>query len=301
MLADYLRTDQHRLSALKPNSEQAAELKMLTRDYHRLVGGQTRLINQLKATLKEYYPRPLEVFEDLATLSCQDFLRAYPTPQALETLSRSRWQKFGKAHRMGPDQIQKTWEILKAPQFAIPDHVVRSKSKLMLVLTEQMSLTAKAVREYRQEVERFFTRLPMAKLAATLPAGKSGIIVPTLFAEMGDAQGRWASFRHLQAEAGSTPYTKQSGKSRTVHFRFSCNKRLRYAIYWMAFRSLTQSEWARAYYQRQRDWGHTHPQALRALGAKWLKIIFVMWRDQVPYSEDHHLANLYRVRVASEV
>lgn len=294
VLADYLRTDQHRLSALKPNSDQAAELKMLTRDYHKLVGQQTRLINQLKATLKEYYPCPLEVFEDLAAPTCLDFLRAYPTPQDLETLSRAKWQKFGKARRMGPDQIQKTFELLKAPQLAVPDHVVRSKSKLMLVLTEQLSVTAKAVSEYRGEVERFFTRLPAAKLAVSLPAGKTGVIVPTIFAEMGDAPGRWASFRHLQAEAGSTPYTKQSGKSRTVHFRFSCNKRLRYATYWLAFRSLTQSEWAKAYYQRQRDRGHTHHQALRALGAKWLKIIFVMWRDQVPYSEDRHLANLYR-------
>lgn len=294
VLADYLRTDQHRLCALKPNSDQAAEFKMLVRDYHKLVVGQTRQINQLKAALKEYYPRPVEVFEDLSTATCLDFLRAYPTAQALDTLSLSKWQKFGKAHRMGKDQTEKTWELLKAPQIPMPAHVVRSKSRLVLVLVEQLSVTAKSVSQYKQEVEHFFACLPIAELAFPLPAGKSGVIVPTIFAELGDASGRWASFRHLQAEAGSTPYTKQSGKSKTVHFRFSCNKHLRYATYWMAFVSLSRSEWAKAYYQRQRDRGHTHHQALRALGAKWLKIIFVMWRDQVPYSEDRHLANLYR-------
>jgi hypothetical protein len=31
---------------------------------------------------------------------------------------------------------------------------------------------------------------------------------------------------------------------------------------------------------------------LRALGAKWLKIIFVMWRDHKPYDEQFHLANI---------
>lgn len=294
VLADYLRTDQHRLNALKPNSDQAAEFKMLTRDYHRLVVGQTRQINQLKAALKEYYPRPVEVFEDLSTATCLDFLRTFPTPQALETLSLSRWQKFAKAHRMGKDQNQKIWELLKAHQIPVPAHVVRSKSKLVLVLVEQLSVTAKSVSQYKQEIQDFFARLPVAQMTSALPAGKSGVIVPTLFAELGDASGRWTSFRHLQAEAGSIPYTVQSGKSRTVHFRFSCNKRLRYAAYWMAFVSMSRSEWAKAYYQRQRDSGHTHNQALRALGAKWLKIIFVMWRDQVPYSEDRHLANLYR-------
>jgi hypothetical protein len=63
---------------------------------------------------------------------------------------------------------------------------------------------------------------------------------------------------------------------------------------WLAFISLRQSEWAKAYYQTQRNRGHSHHQALRALGAKWLKIIFVMWRDNAQYDENHHLANIAR-------
>ena len=52
--------------------------------------------------------------------------------------------------------------------------------------------------------------------------------------------------------------------------------------------SLLSSDWARAYYDQQRARGHAHHQALRALGAKWLKIIFVMWHRQVPYDEQYH-------------
>jgi hypothetical protein len=44
----------------------------------------------------------------------------------------------------------------------------------------------------------------------------------------------------------------------------------------VAFLSLLSSGWARAYYDQQRARGHAHHQPLRALGAKWLKIIFVM-------------------------
>ena len=101
VLADYLRTDGERLVPLRPNSPEAAELKMLTRDYHRLVRQQTRLVNQTKATLKEYYPRPLEVLKDVATATFQDFVEGYPTPDALKNLTFSRWRKFAKAHRMG--------------------------------------------------------------------------------------------------------------------------------------------------------------------------------------------------------
>jgi len=33
---------------------------------------------------------------------------------------------------------------------------------------------------------------------------------------------------------------------------------------------------------------------VRALAAKWLKIIFAMWRRQVPYDETYHLATMAR-------
>jgi transposase len=40
--------------ALEPNSEQAQELKMLTRGHDRLMRQKTRLLNQIEITLKEY-------------------------------------------------------------------------------------------------------------------------------------------------------------------------------------------------------------------------------------------------------
>jgi hypothetical protein len=33
------------------------------------------------------------------------------------------------------------------------------------------------------------------------------------------------------------------------------------------------------------------------LAAKWLKIIFVMWRDHKPYDENYHLANITRQKM----
>jgi len=101
-------------------------------------------------------------------------------------------------------------------------------------------------------------------------------MIPRLWAELGNAPDRWASWNHLQAQAGTVPLTRQSGKSCVVRFRVACNKHLRQAIWQLAFQSLRHSEWAKHYYQRCRARGHQHNQALRALGAKWLKIIFRM-------------------------
>jgi len=295
VLAEFLRTDHVHLRALQPDSEQAQELKMLTRDHHRLGRHKTRLLNQIEVTLKEYYPRPLEVFSDLESKIALDFLTQYPTPRALSELTRRKWNRFAKReHHLGEERCKELWEKLSQPQLKIPEHVVRAKAQLLLVLVIQLKSLAEAVKNYSDKVESFFASIPAAEFVKTLPGGKSGTTVPMLWAELGDAKNRWESFRHLQAEAGGVPVTKASGKSRVVQFRFACNKLLRYASYWFSFNSLNRCEWANKYYRDQRAKGHSHHQALRALGAKWLKIIFVMWRDHQHNDENLHLANIAR-------
>jgi transposase len=298
VLAEFLRTDQAHLKVLRPNSEKAQELKMLSRDQRRVGRHKSRLLHQLTTTLKEYYARPLEVFDDIETEVALDFLTRYPTPAHLSALKRKEFNRFAtKQHHLSKQRCEELWEKLKKPQLAVPEHVVRAKAQLVEVLIEQLRAAIKAVKIYNHKVESFFASSPAAQFAKTLPGGKSGTLVAAIWAELGDAQGRWQSSRHLQAEAGAVPVTKASGKSRVVHFRFACNKHLRHTMYWFSFVSVNHSEWAKLYYRGQRDKGHSHHQALRALGAKWLKIIFVMWRDHKPYDENYHLANIARQKM----
>jgi hypothetical protein len=297
-LAEFLRTDQAHLRVLRPNSEKAQELKMLSRDQRRVGRHKTRLLHQLTTTLKEYYARPLEVFEDLETEIALDFLKQYPTPAHLSALKRKEFNRFAtQQHHLSKQRCEQLWEKLNQPQLAVPEHVVRAKAQWVEVLIEQLRASIKAVKIYNHKVESFFASSPAAQFVKTLPGAKSGTLVAAIWAELGDAPGRWQSSRHLQAEAGAVPVTKASGKSRVVHFRFACNKHLRHTMYWFSFVSVNHSEWAKLYYRGQRDKGHSHHQALRALGAKWLKIIFVMWRDHKPYDENYHLANIARQKM----
>ena len=298
VLAEFVRTDHAHLRALEPNSQQAEELKLLTRDELRLERHKTRLLNQITVTLKEYYPRPLEVFSDLETMIARDFLKTYPTPRALSELTRRKWNRFAKRdHHLSEERCKELWENLRQPQLAVPEHVVRAKAQLLSALLVQLEALSDAVESYKHRIRSFFASMPAAKLVQGLPGTKTGTIVAVLWAELGDANGRWQSFRHLQAEAGVVPVTKASGKSRVVQFRFSCNKVMRHAAYWLAFVSVNRAEWANHFYRNQRAKGHSHHQALRALGAKWLKIIFVMWRDHKPYDENYHLANIARQKM----
>jgi transposase len=293
VLADFLRTDHAHLRALQPSSEVAQELKLLTEDCQRHIRQQTRLVNQLTATLKAYYPRALEVAE-LTTALAREFLHAYPTPEALTVLTPRQWQRWARAHRLSEARTRELGDVLQQPQLPVPAHVVRAKARLMQSLVEQLAPVVAAVAQYRKAIDDFFASMPAAQWARTLPIGKHGITAPTLWARLGDAPGRWESFRHLQAQAGAVPVTKRSGKQRVVQFRFACDKALRSVVDQVAYLSLLSSVWAREYYDRQRARGHAHRQALRALGAKWLKIIFVLWQRQIPYDEQYHLAAITR-------
>lgn len=294
VLATFLRTDHGHLAPLRPSSEAAQELKGLTRDYARQVRQQTRLLNQLTAALKAYYPRALVVAEDLKSQWGREFLRDYPTPAAMATLTERQWQRWARGHRLSAERTAEVWEIVQPPQMSVPPHVVRVTARLVVALLEQLEVTTTTVQAYRQAVADFFGSMPAAKWATSLPGGQSGTTVPSLYAELGDAAGRWQTFRHLQGHAGAVPVTERSGKQVLVKFRFACNTHLRQTIHQFAFQSLRQSEWARAYYDRCRKRGHSHHHALRGLAAKWLKIIFVLWTRQVGYDETYHLATMAR-------
>lgn len=294
VLATFLRTDHHHLSPVRPSSEAAQELKGLTRDYARHVRQQTRTLNQLTAALKAYYPRALEVGDDLKSQWARDFLRAYPTPAALAALSERQWQRWARGRRLSAERLAALWEVLRAPQLPVPAHVVRVQTRLVAALLEQLDVNIRTVQTYREAIIDFFGRMPAATWATSLPGGRSGTTVAALYAELGDAVGRWESFRHLQAHAGSVPVTDRSGKYAAVFFRSACNRHLRQVSHQFAANSLLHSEWAKAYYDRCRKRGHRHHHAVRALAAKWLKILFVLWTRQVPYDETHHLATMAR-------
>src|SRR5881394_589607 len=82
LLAKTGRADFADLHRLTPDSDTVAELKQLTRDQDSLIRTQTRLVNQLTACLKAYYPVALDLFSKLQQKSTLLFLQAYPTPQA---------------------------------------------------------------------------------------------------------------------------------------------------------------------------------------------------------------------------
>ena len=111
----------------------------------------------------------------------------------------------------------------------------------------------------------------------------------------GTQRERYQSAYEMQCYSGIAPVTEASGNSQWVHVRFACPKFLRQTFHEFAASSIPPSEWARAYYEHQRDEKNkSHPAAVRSLAFKWLRIIFRCWKDGKPYHEEIYLQSLRR-------
>ena len=111
-----------------------------------------------------------------------------------------------------------------------------------------------------------------------------------LLAEIGDARGRFPTADSLACLAGVAPSTRQSGKIKSVTFRWGADKELRDALCDFAADSRHDNPWAAELYNRARDRNHDHPHAVRILARAWVDIIWRCWQDGATYDPNQHRA-----------
>ena len=246
LLAKSGRADFQDLRRLNPDSEQILELKTLTRDQDALLQMQTRLVNQLTACLKAYYPVALEVFGKLQQPSTLAFLRAYPTLQAARAASLEELAALLKQASY-PGARQKAQQLvthLQQPCLQANEVTTRTKARLLLALVDQLEPLLKQIAEYDKEIERLFLSHADSDLFQSLP-GAGSRLAPRLLAEMGDDRGRYQSAGSLQALAGTSPVLFQSGTYQKAHRRLGCIKPWRNALHQFAWQRTQQEAWAK--------------------------------------------------------
>jgi hypothetical protein len=284
LLAKTGRADLADLRPLKPDTSVIAELKLLTRDQDSLIQSQTRLVNQLTACLKTYYPVALTLFSKLHQRSTLVFLQTYPTPAAAMTASREAIEALlRKEHHPHPAQVaQHIVQALQEPQLMADAATARAKSRLMLALISQLLPLVVQIAQYDKEIARLFLSHDDHEVFSSLPrAGKR--LAPRLLAEIGEDRTRYADAANLQALAGTAPVAFQSGNYAKAHKRYACLKPLRNALYQFAWQSTLEEAWAVAYYRRKRAEGKSHTMAVRALANVWVRIIYAMWLNHTCY------------------
>jgi transposase len=284
LLAKHGRAEFGDLRRLEPDQPIVQELKALTRDQDSLIQSQTRLVNQLTACLKAYYPVALELFSKVHQRSTLLFLQAYPTPQVAMAASTEQIALVLKnaKHPKAEQAAAKIFQRLHQPHLMADAITTRTKARLMHVLIKQLLPLLEEITRYDEEIERLFLMHEDNEVFSSLPrAGKR--LAPRLLAEIGDDRTRYAKTASLQALAGTSPVPYESGNYSKPHRRYACIKPLRNALHQFAWQSTHSEAWAQDYYRRKRKEGKSHSEAVRALANLWVRIILALWHKKERY------------------
>jgi hypothetical protein len=299
VLANLARTDGHNHRPIAGDSDLAEAVKVLARGHQGLIWTRQRQLNQLRSTLREFYPAALVAFSELAHPDALAVLTIAPTPALGRQLSRS---KIAAALRRGGRQRrieERSVEIqtaLRAEQLSAPELVSDAMGSVVTALaTVIVELTAQ-ITSLETDLADRFDQHPNAKIIRSLP-GLGTILGARVLAEFGDDPNRYRDAKSRKNYAGTSPITRASGTRQVVLARYARNKRLADACYLWAFAALQASPGARVFYDHRRSAGDTHHRALRALANRLVGILHGCLRHHTPY--DEHTAWAHRTDIAA--
>jgi transposase len=286
LLLDILLKHRDRLRIWIPDDVLTRSIQLLTEGRRRLIDERTALTNQLTAALKMYFPQALDWFGDLHTARACAFLQRWPSLQDLKRATPSSIRKFYKLQGYrGDDKLEQLMANIQQAQPLTQDGAVLLSSSMMAqALVTQIPVLTESIERYDQQIASLFKQHDDSTLFGSFP-GAGPALAPRLLAAFGSNRDRFECAAEMQQLSGIAPVTEKSGTSIWIHWRLACSKFLRQTFQEFAGRSILQSDWARAYYDQQRQRGNSHQAALRALAFKWIRIIFRCWKTRTPYDE----------------
>jgi transposase len=289
-LADYLRTDGHRLRRLEPTEPRLRELQALVRQRDDHVRARTAAINQLVATLEAHWPGPRDLFCSLASPIALAFLTDYPTPQAAARMGEARMAAFCRRHSYRgtktPAQLLARLRTAPTAPVGLPAATLASMIGVQIALLRALQ---SGIAQIEALITERVTSHPKAQLLTQLP-GVGTINLAQLLAELGPILDRVETAEQAATECGAAPVTKASGKTITVHFRHAVNTRARKAITAYAHNARQQSPWAAQLYADARARGKRNPHAVRIVARAWIRVIWACWHTGTPYDPAIHQA-----------
>jgi transposase len=293
LLADLLRTDGTRFHPLQPQSDAIRALRALVRGRDDLVATRVQLANQLRSLLESFWPGAAAVFADIDSPIALAFVQRYPTPASAARCGERRLAAFLAQHRYcGRRTSAALLERLRAAPAGHADELeTDAKRTLVQALAASLTTIVEQIAQLTARIEHAAAESADGQIIMSLP--RSGqVCAAQILAELGDVRERFPNDAQLAAEAGVAPLTYESGKSRSVTFRWACNHRLRRAITCFADNSRHASQWAATVYAQARARGCDHPHAIRILARAWTRVLWRLWTDRCTYDPAKHRAAL---------
>ena len=244
--------------------------------------------NQLLAHVQAVFPAAATLLRGMHKGVTLSFLERYATQEQADWLSAKRlatWLR-GVSYRGGVAP-----EVLYARLTSAPRGVAGPTAATHAVTTAALvgvlrSLNAQ-IQVLADSITEQLAAHPDGAIFTSLP--RSGTVrAARLLAEIGDARGRFPTPDSLACLAGVTPSTRQSGKVKSVIFRWGADKQLRDALCDFAADTRHVHPWAAHLYQQAITRGCDHPHAVRILARAWVGVIWRCWQNNTPYDPAVH-------------
>ena len=283
VIASAARTMPHTLRSITSSDEDAAALSMLTGFDLDLARQVNQVSNRIRGLYTQIHPALEGVLGPwLEHDSVLEVIATWPTPAALRKAGRARIDAKLKANgcRRHAAWAQAIVEALSKQTVTVAGtdaagvvlpHLAR---QLIALHTQRADIAA--------QVEALVEPHPLYPVLTSMP----GVGVRTAAVFLAGTLGKtFTTGAHLASYAGLAPVTRRSGSSiRGEHVSHGGNKRLKRAMFLSAFASLRTDPVSRAYYQRKRDQGKRHNQAILALAHRRILTLHAMIRNGTLYN-----------------
>ena len=296
LIADLLRTDRKRFTPWHPDSKLITAIKTNLSLVDSLTKATTQQANRLRAILTRVYPQILHAFKNLKIGITLHVLMAYPTANALATLTFTDFVQLCRQNSCYRMPLIMNWfGCLKHPQPLSNEDLSEAYESEIALLAQLLLLQINQKQKTIQQVQKLFLQHPDHSIFDSLP-GAGDLLAPKLLVMFGDDRERFPSPQDIRSLAGTCPVTKQSGKRKRIRFRHACNRSYRETAHQFAMSSCRQADWAAAYFGTTLSRGHRRNHAYRCLANRWLGIIWKMWQTNQLYDESYHLKQLHKHR-----
>lgn len=260
------------------------QLKNLGRFRLKMVKQRTRLKIQLTSYVDQVFPELQYFFKSgIHHKGCYALLKEAPSPEAIASMHLTHLTHLLKTNSHGHFKKETALELRVLAQKSVGNGD-KSLSIQIAQSIEQIELLDSQLKRTEQEITDIIISLDSVIMSIPgIGAVNGGMIL----GEIGDIK-RFSSPSKLLAFAGLDPSVYQSGNFQAKRTRMSKrgSRAFRYALMNAAHNVVKNNVTFKTYYDKKRDEGRSHYNALGHCAGKLVRIIHKMLTDEVTFDLD---------------
>jgi transposase len=281
-----LRSD---LTPVTMPDQVVGDLQVLTARREDLMADWVRGVNRLRELLGSIFPSLEQAF-DYSTRSALILLTGYQTPTGLRAAGEAGVAEYLRTQRAwapGIPAMAATAVTVAAEQdLALPGETVTAP--LIARLARQLLDLDREIKDLDKQLTTRFGEHPHAEIITSVD-GFGPILGAELLADTGgDLATAFGTPDRLAAYTGLAPVPRDSGRIRgNLHRPQRYHRGLRRVFYLAALSAIKRPDGpSRAFYQRKRDEGKRHVQALIALARRLINLVWALIRDNRTFTTE---------------